>query len=243
MVSLANPPQNPHHVDSPYNSAPTLYRARASDSGSMFHEEGVWPPPNHGTQFVDPFVPARELSGDSDLSDIVDQVMGPASTDTTALPPGAAPAVAPALAGAIASPDTSGHSREISGSSATSSTIPKKSSPLTQTVAHPGTSNSAPQPKNWLERQPKTPSPRNTTFALPSLVIGGNEGTPAPPSAFANSASSLINAYGTPTHPSVPIGLSQSSASTKQTKRVSWGDLPTPTRPASRPGSRQGTNV
>ncbi|KAJ3744746.1 hypothetical protein DFH05DRAFT_1524365 [Lentinula detonsa] len=257
VASLSGPAQNSQNVNYPYNTAPTLYRARASDSGSMFHEEGVWPPPNHGTQFVDPFVPARELSKDSELVSIVDQVMGPnASTNASGLPPGAAPAVVPGVSGTAATVSDS-HVRGASGSSI-GSTTPKRSSPLTKTLSNPepprsiltharndsttsldvdNTFVSSPlptQPRNWLERQPKTPSPRNPSLTLPPPL---NLNSSAPPSAFANSASSLVNAYGAPHITSSPT----SAGTQKQSKRVSWGELPAPVRPLSRPGSRQGS--
>ncbi|KAJ4475183.1 hypothetical protein C8J55DRAFT_562167 [Lentinula edodes] len=257
MASLSGPTQNSQHANYPYNPAPTLYRARASDSGSMFHEEGVWPPPNHGTQFVDPFVPARELSKDSELGSIVDQVMGTdISAHASSLPPGAAPAVVP---GAVGVPDSSSHVRGASGSSV-NSTTPKRSSPLSKMLSKPdpprsiltrtqtdpnasfdahnnSTMVSSPtsiHPRNWLERQPKTPSPRDPPLTLPPPL--NLSGSSAPPSAFANSASSLVNAYGAPHMTSPPT----SAGTSKHNKRVSWGELPTPSRPGSRTGSIAG---
>ncbi|KAL1740181.1 hypothetical protein HDZ31DRAFT_48002, partial [Schizophyllum fasciatum] len=54
-------------------STPSVLPTRvASDSGSIFHEEGVWPPPGaNGTRFVDP------LASGGALGNIVDDVMGP----------------------------------------------------------------------------------------------------------------------------------------------------------------------
>ncbi|GAW10123.1 hypothetical protein LENED_012356 [Lentinula edodes] len=260
MASLSGPTQNSQHANYPYNPAPTLYRARASDSGSMFHEEGVWPPPNHGTQFVDPFVPARELSKDSELGSIVDQIMGTdISAHASSLPPGAAPAVVP---GAVGVPNSSSHVRGASGSSV-NSTTPKRSSPLSKMLSKPdpprsiltrtqtdpnasfdahnnSTMVSSPtsiHPRNWLERQPKTPSPRDPPLTLPPpLNLSGTGGSSAPPSAFANSASSLVSAYGAPHMTSPPT----SAGTSKHNKRVSWGELPTPSRPGSRTGSIAG---
>lgn len=60
-VSLG-PPQSP---------APSLFRQRA-ETGSLFREEGVWPPP--GSQFVDPLV---GLGAGDGLGKIIDDVMGP----------------------------------------------------------------------------------------------------------------------------------------------------------------------
>ncbi|KAJ3787795.1 hypothetical protein GGU10DRAFT_347838 [Lentinula aff. detonsa] len=232
VASLSGPAQNSQNVNYPYNTAPTLYRARASDSGSMFHEEGVWPPPNHGTQFVDPFVPARELSKDSELVSIVDQVMGPnASTNASGLPPGAAPAVVPGVSGTAAIVSDS-HVREPPRSILAHA---RNDSTTSLDVDNTFVSSPLPtQPRNWLERQPKTPSPRNPSLTLPPPL---NLNSSAPPSAFANSASSLVNAYGAPHITSSPT----SAGTQKQSKRVSWGELPAPVRPLSRPGSRQGS--
>jgi len=210
--SLTGSQQN----NSPYNTAPQLYRARASDSGSMFHEEGVWPPPNHGSQFVDPFVPARELERNSDLSNIVDQVMG--SGDELQL--GAAPAI---VSGAAAMPDYFGHAKSHSGSS---TTTPKRPSPLAQSASSSSPPPSpTPKPKNWLER-----SPRNTMFTPPPLSTGNGA---VPPAAFANSASSLVNSYGIQALITSPV------STTPKQKHVSWSELPTISRPTSRPPSRQ----
>ncbi|KAF7321806.1 hypothetical protein MKEN_00702400 [Mycena kentingensis (nom. inval.)] len=66
--STLGPPQSP---------APSLFRQRA-ETGSLFREEGVYPPPQGG--HVDPLVGIG-----SGLGTIVDDVMGP--------PPGAAPAM------------------------------------------------------------------------------------------------------------------------------------------------------
>ncbi|KAJ7076339.1 hypothetical protein B0H15DRAFT_916002 [Mycena belliarum] len=59
----------------PQSPAPSLFRNRAPETGSLFREEGVWPPPQ-GTSFVDPLVGVG--SGDG-LARIVDDVMGPAN--------------------------------------------------------------------------------------------------------------------------------------------------------------------
>ncbi|KAJ7045674.1 hypothetical protein C8F04DRAFT_1388266 [Mycena alexandri] len=63
LTSLG-PPQSP---------APSLFRQRA-ETGSVFREEGVWPPPQ-GTHFVDPLVGVGTGEG---LGHIIDDVMGPA---------------------------------------------------------------------------------------------------------------------------------------------------------------------
>ncbi|KAJ7178345.1 hypothetical protein C8R43DRAFT_1187967 [Mycena crocata] len=58
----------------PQSPAPSLFRQRA-ETGSLFREEGVWPPPQ-GAHFVDPLV------GVGNLGNIVDDVMGPAHTSS-----------------------------------------------------------------------------------------------------------------------------------------------------------------
>ncbi len=52
---------------------PRLMRARASQTGSMFEELGVWPPPGEGSRLSDPLMAASNV----DLTSIVENVMGP----------------------------------------------------------------------------------------------------------------------------------------------------------------------
>lgn len=54
------------------DQSPRLLRPRASDTGSIFHEEGIWPPPGDGSKLVDPILASSNIN----LSDIVDDVMG-----------------------------------------------------------------------------------------------------------------------------------------------------------------------
>ena len=54
------------------NQSPRLLRPRASDTGSIFHEEGIWPPPSDGSRLVDPILAGSHIN----LSNIVDNVMG-----------------------------------------------------------------------------------------------------------------------------------------------------------------------
>ncbi|KAJ7783337.1 hypothetical protein B0H16DRAFT_1496422 [Mycena metata] len=65
-LSSLGPPQSP---------APSLFRQRA-ETGSLFREEGVWPPPQ-GTHFVDPLVGVGTGEG---LGTLVDDIMGPDPT-------------------------------------------------------------------------------------------------------------------------------------------------------------------
>ncbi|KAK7005650.1 hypothetical protein R3P38DRAFT_3038767 [Favolaschia claudopus] len=62
----------------PQSPAPSLFRQRA-ETGSLFREEGVWPPP--GSNFVDPLV---GLGAGDGLTRIVDDVMGPAPSSAHA---------------------------------------------------------------------------------------------------------------------------------------------------------------
>jgi hypothetical protein len=140
--------------------SPSLFRARASDSGSLFHEEGVWPPPAPGSRFVDPFM---KSSSEIDLSNIVDGVMGEnasyfnevrhaadASTSSTTpllsgLPAGAAPPHKPSplvqATGAGSSTSGSGASASAGGSGESGS-------------GHSHISQSPP----WIQRTPKKSS-------------------------------------------------------------------------------------
>ncbi|KAI0694503.1 hypothetical protein BC835DRAFT_1002021 [Cytidiella melzeri] len=63
---LAEPPVRP--APSPY-----LLGMRAASSGSVFHEQGVWPPPSERSRLIDPLV---EGSEQVELGNIVDNVMG-----------------------------------------------------------------------------------------------------------------------------------------------------------------------
>ncbi|KAJ7268831.1 hypothetical protein B0H12DRAFT_70043 [Mycena haematopus] len=58
----------------PQSPAPSLFRQRA-ETGSLFREEGVWPPPGSTSTFVDPLVGLGAAGG---LGKIIDDVMGPA---------------------------------------------------------------------------------------------------------------------------------------------------------------------
>ena len=72
-------PSSIRRVESPVNNlprgtgvdpGPRLLRARASDTGSIFREEGIWPPPND--RLVDPILAGSHIN----LSNIVTEVMG-----------------------------------------------------------------------------------------------------------------------------------------------------------------------
>lgn len=58
--------------DGGFAPAPMLLRPRGSETGSIFQENDVWPPPRPGSQLQDPILASSEV----DLSGIVDNVMG-----------------------------------------------------------------------------------------------------------------------------------------------------------------------
>ena len=89
-------PSTIHRVESPVNNlphglsidqTPRLLRPRASDTGSIFREEGIWPPPNDSSRLVDPILAGSHIN----LSGIIDDVMGgqrsSASGSNTAIRP------------------------------------------------------------------------------------------------------------------------------------------------------------
>lgn len=82
---LSNPPtpvpSSVRRVESPVSylprnlstdQSPRLLRPRASDTGSIFHEEGIWPPPSDSSRLVDPILAGSHIN----LSNIVHEVMG-----------------------------------------------------------------------------------------------------------------------------------------------------------------------
>src|SRR5882757_6222288 len=68
-------PVNDFQRSSSTDQSPRLLRARASDTGSIFHEGGIWPPPGDGSRLVDPILAGSHIN----LSHIVDDVMGTSS--------------------------------------------------------------------------------------------------------------------------------------------------------------------
>ncbi|KAF7295220.1 hypothetical protein MIND_01060900 [Mycena indigotica] len=160
-TSTLGPPQSP---------APSIFRQRA-ETGSLFREEGVYPPP--GAQFVDPLVGIG-----SGLGSIVDDVMGPAeahksssmssassslyadpfrdlSHSTSASDPSLyydRPGAASSLS--MASSQTSSNRpitpQSLLGLPAGAAPTPKKSSPLVNISAPPPSAATT-----WLNRSPK----------------------------------------------------------------------------------------
>jgi hypothetical protein len=158
-TSTLGPPQSP---------APSLFRQRA-ETGSLFREEGVWPPP--GSHFVDPLVGVGTGDG---LGKIVDEVMGPAPNaahasmtpsmsslyndpfrDISHAPPAASADASLYYDRQGASSSMSTHSgdrpttpQSLLGLPAGAAT-PKKSSPLATTTT------TAPSSATWLTRSPR----------------------------------------------------------------------------------------
>ena len=168
-AAYAYTPDSPPHgrSTSPISSSPPLlFRARASESGSIFHES-VWPPPSAASQLTDPLTSAANAV---DLGSIVKDVMGPASDES----------------GAVGS--RSGPTREGSGTTVTSETNPLLAavaaagavdySPIVDVPAleltnpDPGSPlspldppHTPPRPPQWLSRSPN-PSPKNSPLHL-----------------------------------------------------------------------------
>ena len=71
-VRRVESPVNHFPRNSSIDQSPRLLRPRASDTGSIFHEGGIWPPPSNGSKLVDPIRAASDIS----LSIIIDNVMG-----------------------------------------------------------------------------------------------------------------------------------------------------------------------
>ncbi|KAI0061553.1 hypothetical protein BV25DRAFT_769328 [Artomyces pyxidatus] len=143
-----------------YELPPRLFRARGSESGSIF-QEAVWPPPREGSRLTDPLA---RVGGTADLSRIVDDVMGP-SGDT---PPRLRGGSWDTDADSVALLD---HSRDMSMNSRSSLLLDPDAgrNPLTLTLTNPDEDSPlspAPphsprpmhSPKTWLERSPKRTS-------------------------------------------------------------------------------------
>lgn len=184
---------------SAYSPTPSLFRARASDSGSIFHE-GVWPPPGEESRFVDPFLQQTKVGGD--LGSIVDDIMGPSPTHSRDV----SGTSETGLIGAAASPGRSHVSMGSLNSSSSlyndpfrSTSIPSPSTSNTSPVTSPSVyyyrpdsqlslslSNPDPPPLPAGAAAPKKPSPLvQSVVRAPSST---SLGAPPPPSSFLQSA-------------------------------------------------------
>jgi len=155
------------------SSPPRLLRARASESGSIFHES-VWPPPTAASQLTDPLT-----SHPVDLERIVHDVMGPG-------PSLRQPSQDDSAGGSSGSSRGGhGHARGGSTMSETVALLPPPPGALvadgvlnrTLTNPDPGTPISPfqtpeipepetpPRPPRWLSRSPN-PSPKNSPIQI-----------------------------------------------------------------------------
>ncbi|KAJ6625473.1 hypothetical protein B0H10DRAFT_2001486 [Mycena sp. CBHHK59/15] len=168
--STLGPPQSP---------APSLLRQRA-ETGSVFREEGVWPPPQ-GDRFVDPLVGVG--TGES-LVQIVDDIMGPSPhAQKASNASGSSTAYVPAA--------------HVSGDPTPRGTIPSMSSATASLYADPfrdvSHSTTPSDPSLYYERHGASPSmSSNYTSAsrptTPQSLLGlpaGAATTPKKPSPLA----------------------------------------------------------
>ncbi|KAF8261470.1 hypothetical protein EI94DRAFT_1745945 [Lactarius quietus] len=149
--SYSQRPDSPSHSPVP-SSPPRLFRARASESGSIFHES-VWPPPSAASQLTDPLTsPSHAV----DLGSIVNDVMGPTTSDES---------------GGDRSGRSRGLAREWSGTSEMGPLLASSSAgdhdrngtlPLQQP-------ETPPRPPQWLSRSPN-PSPKNSPIQRPHAL-------------------------------------------------------------------------
>ncbi len=99
---LAESPVKPAPSPSPY-----LLGMRATGSGSIFHEQGVWPPPSEQSRLIDPLLAGSEQV---ELGNIVDHVMGDPQNQNQPQPSGSAAAAGPSAIPAHARQPSAGQS-------------------------------------------------------------------------------------------------------------------------------------
>lgn len=58
------------------DQSPRLLRPRASDTGSIFHEDGIWPPPSDGSRLVDPILAGSHINLSGIVNDVMDTSTG-----------------------------------------------------------------------------------------------------------------------------------------------------------------------
>jgi hypothetical protein len=183
---------------------PRLLRPRASETGSIFHEGGIWPPPSDGSKLVDPILAGSNIN----LSNIVNDVMGGSigqqdialGSDAPIRPRGGSGDTATIRSeGSVYSTITDprpnpeqGHRRGASGNSEVA-LIPPEPLYLAHSGSSPSilphryepgcdsarSSTSIPNPygtKNWLDRSPRKilDSPTDPFHRNPSPSFPGN---------------------------------------------------------------------
>ena len=87
-------PSTSRHAESPVNNimrssstdqSPRLLRPRASETGSIFHEGGIWPPPSD--RLVDPILAGSHINLSNIIDDVMGNSIGHASGSNTAIRP------------------------------------------------------------------------------------------------------------------------------------------------------------
>ncbi|KAF5353353.1 hypothetical protein D9756_007801 [Leucocoprinus leucothites] len=159
-ILTSSRPSTPSHPNASslslghHSPAPSLFRARASESGSMFREEGVWPPPGEASEFVDPFVGhvrqvSEEMSVGGEVGRSVLGVMGPTAANLSPIATPARSSPSPTIMTgrqASSSPTTMTtastlspsvvHIAPIGSSAAANSSVTSNMGPGTSTVIH-----------------------------------------------------------------------------------------------------------
>ncbi|KAJ7497452.1 hypothetical protein FB451DRAFT_233316 [Mycena latifolia] len=165
--SSLGPPQSP---------APSLFRQRA-ETGSLFREEGVWPPPQ-GNHFVDPLVGVGTGEG---LGRIVDDIMGPASH----LKDGSASSTAHALPAVLTDPNPRGNIPSMSSASSSLYADPFRDSSHAALPSDPSLYYDRRGASSSMSSNSHSTSRPTTPQSLLGLPAGAAQ-TPKKPSPLAN---------------------------------------------------------
>ncbi|KAF4567086.1 hypothetical protein EYR36_010702 [Pleurotus pulmonarius] len=150
-------------LSAPGTSSPSLFRARA-ESGSLFREEGVWPPPGEESRIVDPF--ARGMGAGESLL--------PSPTSYAGITSSATRSPSPLGATTSSSPNAVAISANAAASSSTAA--PASSTPATKGPFAFITN---------LARRTETPPPAYRSSPLSNADAGSSTPllTPTPPPA------------------------------------------------------------
>ncbi|KAL0961553.1 hypothetical protein HGRIS_006492 [Hohenbuehelia grisea] len=193
----------------PMSPAPSLFHSRASESGSIFHEGGIWPPP---AELVDPF--ARSIGAGEGLG-----IAGGSASSINRLTPStdvAGSAVMSAGAGAAALSATSASDERIS-STPNDPADSRRASVLR--LANPGPGDSLDE----LVRHPDTSQThQNVSGAAASHSRGGSAG-----SSGSGQYTALLSALdGVPSTPP-PSYVPTTSSPLTQSAAVAFASPPT----------------
>lgn len=182
-----------------HSSSLSLFRPRASDTGSIFREE-VWPPPTGDTRFVDPFMGGVRRSRDVDLGSIVDDVMGPSGA----------------------------HRQDASNASTSSDPFRSVANSPASSLAQlpPGASAPAPPGSQVLVPAPIPPVPRaqhSRTPSPPGFLVG--TATPKKPSPLARALSATTSSSGPSSQESTSaVGHGGGAGASKRLSTGLWLD-------------------